>query len=113
MSLNRFPLESHESACLHYKINEYDKVWYNIDLLSMTYLNVVFPFQCLEREFVSQQLRKINCTPPWMTPRRSLWCQSSQKVSKETRKSIGDFTMEITKGKANLGTCGPLCNKTW
>ena len=65
---------------------------------------------CLEREIVRQNLKYLNCTPPWMTDDENLWCKGKYNFkSSQTSMNFLDFVNEISVSEANPGICLVPC----
>ena len=43
---------------------------------------------CLEREYSSQCLQLLNCTPPWITEDEHLWCSDHLNMSLATAEQV-------------------------
>ena len=66
--------------------------------------------QCLEKELVSQSLKFLNCTPPWVTENEDLWCK--EKIIYESISSKLKFRTwisDVTEGNYDYGTCLEPC----
>ena len=68
---------------------------------------------CLSKEYLSQQLSILNCTPPWLTTSEDLWCPSLMKLDQRVAKRLYFFLSELTHGRADKGPCIPSCKNTW
>ena len=65
--------------------------------------------QCLETEYVGQTLRLLNCTPPWLTERRDLWCPARLSLSDQQADRVDLHFDKILDGKAPRGNCFQPC----
>ena len=65
--------------------------------------------QCLEAEYVRQTLRLLNCTPPWLTDRKDLWCKDRLNLSDQQADNNDQYFDEILDGKAPSGNCLKPC----
>ena len=43
---------------------------------------------CLERHFLEETLGMINCSPPWLTDRREMWCRGHLNLSEAQSNSL-------------------------
>ena len=66
--------------------------------------------QCLEKELVSQSLKFLNCTPPWVTENENLWCKEKIKFESFSSKlKFNTWISDITEGNYDYGKCLEPC----
>lgn len=68
--------------------------------------------QCLEAEFTRQTLSLLNCTPPWMTNSRDLWCPARLRLSGNISDRMTLLFDTIFHGNGEVGQCLVPCKKT-
>ena len=68
--------------------------------------------RCLEAEFIRQTLRLLNCTPPWMTNSRDLWCPGRLYLSQNLTDRMTLLFDTILHGTAEVGRCLVPCRQT-
>ena len=51
--------------------------------------------KCVENEMVEENLKYLNCTPPWMTDKRNLWCKGTYSFDSKT--STLNFILHLFK----------------
>ena len=62
--------------------------------------------QCLDDEYLGQALRTMNCSPPYLTDQRQLWCDKNvDKLSKEAE----EFIWKFSNTWMDDGNCLPPC----
>ena len=62
---------------------------------------------CIESEIVKQNFEYLNCTPPWMTEKRDLWCNG--KNQKVNWMKYVKFLSEVSISESNPGKCLVPC----
>lgn len=66
--------------------------------------------KCVENEMIRQNMKFLNCTPPWMTDNEDLWCKREYEVDSEM---IGieyiNFLGSISISEADTGECLVPC----
>ena len=67
---------------------------------------------CLEAEFTRQTLSLLNCTPPWMTNSRDLWCPARLYLSQNITDRMTLLLDTILHGTAQVGHCLVPCRQT-
>ena len=65
--------------------------------------------KCLEKNFLNQNSKFLNCSPPWMTETHDLWCKDKVNFTKEAT----EFFKFIINGSGEERKCPPPCNKMW
>ena len=67
--------------------------------------------ECLEKELVKQNSKYLNCTPPWMTDKKHLWCDFQLNSSKSTEEILEYvyFLNDIRASEVNPGKCLVPC----
>ena len=65
--------------------------------------------ECLEKNFLHQNSKFLNCSPPWMTETPGLWCDDKVNITAETT----EFFKFIINGAGDEKKCPPPCNKIW
>ena len=65
--------------------------------------------QCLEHDFVGQSLEMMNCTPPWLTSNKSLWCQDQLQLQQDVYDKFGFLVRELSFGDAISKNCPVPC----
>ena len=68
--------------------------------------------RCLEEENTRRTARTLNCTPPWMTDRKELWCGEASLGSGETEGSTYFLFEDILMGLSDSPKCSVPCTKT-
>ena len=69
--------------------------------------------QCIQNEFINENIKMTNCTPPWMTDDESLWCQGNLTlVSRFAVSKWSSFVVEVNAGIAQYDTCSIPCRNT-
>ena len=68
--------------------------------------------RCLEAEFTRQTLGLLNCTPPWMTDSRDLWCPGRLYLSQNISDRMTLLFDTILHGNAQVGQCQVPCKQT-
>ena len=68
--------------------------------------------QCLEEEKISQILTKLNCTPPWATDNKELWCGEAKAGTDETVDATYFLFEEILMAQSDSKKCSVPCTKT-
>ena len=63
---------------------------------------------CISQHYLQQNLAIMNCTPPWMTSRKDLWCPGLMKMNRELEK-LQFHLAAIANGRADHGPCTPSC----
>ena len=66
---------------------------------------------CIEKEMRRQNSKFLNCTPPWMTDNRNLWCEGFLKnnITGKSYKQYTQFIEEIMTSDGNSGKCSVPC----
>ena len=67
---------------------------------------------CLETEFTRQTLELLNCTPPWMTDSRELWCPPLLQLDRTVEEEMILLFDRILHGNGEVGHCYVPCKKT-
>ena len=67
--------------------------------------------RCVENEIIQQNLKYLNCTPPWMTENKDLWCKGMHKVDNLTSRNFSNFVDDINYGEASNGKCMVPCRE--
>ena len=67
---------------------------------------------CLEEEKVSQVSHILNCTPPWLTDNRQLWCGESRAGNNESTERVYFIFEDILMGQSDSSKCSIPCTKT-
>ena len=44
--------------------------------------------ECLERDFLNQNSKFLNCSPPWMTETVDLWCRGKMNITKNAEEFV-------------------------
>ena len=91
------------------KINEIVRLENNKDYLCKLYPTYQDYNLCLSKHYLKQNLKILNCTPPWMTSRKDLWCPSLMNLDQEVYKRLKSFLSDIAEGKADPGPCLTSC----
>ena len=66
--------------------------------------------KCLENEMVRQNLKFINCTPPWMTDNEDLWCRREYEAHTViTGLKFLNFLKDISVSEQSPGNCLMPC----
>ena len=65
-------------------------------------------FQCLDDELISQALKIMNCSPPYLTNKKQFWCNEDI----ERTDSVLRFLWKLGGGILDDGKCFPPCQKT-
>ena len=68
--------------------------------------------QCLEEENVRLTAKTLNCTPPWMTDRRELWCGERSQGGEDILGRIYFLFEDILMGLSDSKQCSVPCTKT-
>ena len=68
---------------------------------------------CLQNEFIKENMKISNCTPPWMTDDETLWCQGGPKLKSQYEISKWtSFIVDVNVGRAQHGICSVPCKST-
>ena len=67
-----------------------------------------FHFQCLDEDFKDQVMNALNCSPPYITDKKDLWCKESMNMSLDAESLL----IQINNGKMQSKTCLPPCKIT-
>ena len=70
---------------------------------------VSFVFQCLDDEYLSQALKVMNCSPPYLTNKQQLWCNKNIDIKDM---NVQNFLWKLGGGVLDDGNCLPPCKKT-
>ena len=66
--------------------------------------------KCIENIFIEESFKFLNCTPPWLTSNKSLWCNEKQRIDpRQTATLFGEFLHDVMIGEANIGKCPVPC----
>ena len=67
--------------------------------------------QCVEKEVVRENLKFMNCTPPWMTNNEALWCKGKYELNSSAHAyDYEKFLMKIAWiNEANTRKCSIPC----
>ena len=68
--------------------------------------------KCLEKEKIEQISRYLNCTPPWMTDNKELWCGLDPVGTEEIMDTTYFLFEEILVGQTESVKCSVPCTKT-
>ena len=62
-----------------------------------------FSFQCLDKEYLNQAIKALNCSPPYITSNKSLWCKENMVFGEN------DFLLQIEDDRVSDGRCLKPC----
>ena len=101
-----------ENGFLHYKIKIAQEIHLEDDpnYSCINYKTSGNFHHCLENEIIKENMKILNCTPPWMTDDEGLWCQGN--LTLESQHEILDwnrFVANLNFGQANYDTCSVPC----
>lgn len=68
--------------------------------------------RCLEEENIRLTSKTLNCTPPWMTDMKELWCGENLLESEETASRTYFLFEDILMGLSDSKQCSVPCTKT-
>ena len=68
--------------------------------------------ECLEEEYSRQCLDILNCTLPWVTENRDLWCEDNLQIASQKLGSFLNLVDQILYGKTDPGPCLTPCTLT-
>lgn len=68
--------------------------------------------KCLETEFTRQTLSLLNCTPPWMTHSKHLWCPARLLLQQGVQDQMILLFDRILHGNGEVGDCLVPCKTT-
>ena len=68
--------------------------------------------RCLEEENIRLTSKTLNCTPPWMTDMKELWCGENLLESEETASRTYFLFEDILMGLTDSKQCSVPCTKT-
>ena len=68
--------------------------------------------RCLEEENIRLAEEALNCTPPWMTDRKELWCGETPVGTEETAGRTYFLFQDILMGLSESKQCSVPCTKT-
>ena len=66
-------------------------------------------FQCLDDEYLSQALKAMNCSPPYLTNKQQFWCKEDIDIEDM---NVLRFLWKLGGGVLDDGKCLPPCQKT-
>ena len=80
------------------------------DLVPSIDNKIFFVFlQCLDENYLKQSLDLINCTSPWITSNKKLWCKNMEISTVEQKEKIEHFFASIIDENADEGQCIQPC----
>ena len=65
--------------------------------------------KCLENEHIQKMFKFQNCTPPWMTENKDLWCTGRLQLNASHISSYVKFINELALSDADPGECLVPC----
>ena len=63
--------------------------------------------KCVEKEIITQNSFYLNCTPPWMTGNKNMWCKGENDI--ELKDDYMHFLDRIMSSAGNTGRCLVPC----
>ena len=68
--------------------------------------------QCLEEEYSRQFVSILNCSLPWISEKRDVWCKDNLNISDQIIGQHYNLIDQVSYGKADIGTCLSPCKIT-
>ena len=65
-------------------------------------------FQCLDEDFENQFMNAMNCSPPYITEKKNLWCREAVNMSPGAASLVSKFS----DGRKQSERCLPPCKVT-
>ena len=79
-----------------YKIFYTNKIFFNCSI------------QCLDDDFRNQALDAFNCSPPYITDEKNLWCTSEMNITLKQKKLLSEYV----DSRMESIMCPPPCKLT-
>ena len=62
----------------------------------------LYHLQCIDKEYLSQALKLMNCSPPYLTKDKLLWCEENVNISST---NVKNFLWKFGGGIMDDGNC--------
>lgn len=69
---------------------------------------VLLQFQCLAEGYLRKSMELLNCTAPWVTENKQLWCDS-KNISDKKKKDVENFLTAVIYGSHKPKNCLRPC----